>query len=330
LSEESASYKTCLIFGAGISHAYGYPLGIGLIDKIKAKLEFEGNQPSRTALSDLNSMQPYSIDSFLSMKPQYDVIIKAIIAEILFESEEIRKFDKPSEPDHFYRYFFNAIQDQDLTKFSIISFNYDRSLEFYLARAFNSKNGGGRSKSYDHIKNLRIVHIHGRLPELPEGEGLYKNSRSRDIIGYGDYVPKLVNAPSSDQDVNIEFKVNEYISQRQREIWDYGRSAFKTVYENNNKNENAIEYLKEANRILFLGFGFHALNMKILGFENDSSYLDKTIAGTCLKMPTIEQRKLRSNFVQFARNNIFDVSAVDFFRDHCSLLDPNLDTFNRK
>jgi len=142
--------STVLILGAGTSVPYGYPSGRGLVDDLKGdnpkrkeiliQLQFQKPEIDEfTAV--LRKAEPPSIDHFLENNPRFTDLGKACIAyEILKRENENRlyhpKVDKEGSIRSWYRDLADRIADSAdeiaFNNLSIVTFNYDRSLEHFL------------------------------------------------------------------------------------------------------------------------------------------------------------------------------------------------------
>jgi len=141
--------KTVLVLGAGASWPYGFPTGQGLIKNILDGTR-ETSQHFWATLRDagvdddlirafhrtLARTQFDSIDIFLEYQPEYREVGKLAIAAALIPCErEENLANPPIEGRHWYKFLFQRLMQRDGftgSKLSIISLNYDRSLQQYL------------------------------------------------------------------------------------------------------------------------------------------------------------------------------------------------------
>ena len=93
--------------------------------------------------------------------------------------------------------------------------------------------------------------------------------------------------------------------------------------QNNDLNSIAKGFLDESDRVFFLGFAYHELNMKILGFGENSNFKTKKIAGTSLNMGNIEIKGIQKRYPEIKL--LQPVDCLTFFRDYFSITDPSLD-----
>ena len=256
--------------------------------------------------------------------PTHDSTAKAIIAELLFECEIDVKLAIPSA-QNFYQFLFDNIRPENYKNYRIISFNYDRSFEHYFARAIRTLLGCDYSMAIKKLDELKIEHIHGRLSALP-GEDKFKNGKERDQFEYGYYRSKLNRGPTVmvlNQRDPSEDRRQAFVQQQKHSMWTYGQSSFKTVYQNNDLNSVAKSFIDESDRVFFLGFAYHELNMKILGFGEHTNFKNKKMAGTSLNMGNIEVKGIQKKYPEIKL--LKPVDCLTFFKDHFSITDPSLD-----
>lgn len=282
------SIPTVLVLGAGASFPYGYPSGSQLIDNIIQRLGGRGTYtPNYFAellelkfpeehihdfITHLRRSKVRSIDDFLDHRKEFREIGKIAIAQAIIGCEQGNPEIDPlfnvstgapnSLLERWYPLLLDAMSCSADTlcdnRLSIVTFNYDRSLEHFLHLSWISKYGPAASpKIIAAIKHLNIVHVHGKLGDLPWEGG--KNPRD---YGTRKNLEELKNS-------------GELIS---------------ILYEGDRQSaefERARERLEQAERVLFLGFGYHKSNLKRLGVRN----LDpnrKYILGTRYQVENLE------------------------------------------
>ena len=169
--------KTTLILGAGASAPYKFPTGFELTQKI---LALEGNIELLIYFSDQSSplvkqfFQSFrmstatSIDSFVAKNPRYTEVARTAIAIVLMGMEDHEVFFNHTINDHWYRYLVNKLCPDnwdafDPSRLRIVTFNYDVSLEFFLATAVSHMYGKGATDVIEKLKKLEIVHVYGKL-----------------------------------------------------------------------------------------------------------------------------------------------------------------------
>jgi len=245
--------KTVLVLGAGASKPYSFPTGTELIFHIAndfsspnaVRVEKIMPHEYRHFVDELRKAQPYSIDEFLENHPSLANIGKKAIAMHLLPSEYASQaqMEDISKKDHWYRYLKAAMNAPfslwGQNQLRIITFNYDRSLEYYLFRAVKGSYEGVDDAEYAKTLNqISILHVYGRLGSLDwQSQG--------SVVRYG-------NEP----DYSAE------------EIEDASR-GIKVLHDGTDDEVlsnfiQAQEWLEWADRVLFLGFGFHEDNAKRL------------------------------------------------------------------
>lgn len=204
--------KTLFITGAGASKAYGFPLGSELYDNI-----FDGtyenlyrNFIEQTPMPDiekqefLSKAQEFaervkhatnkSLDFFLSNNRHFLERGKEAICLIILKCEDesciIRNStDKEyKENDWLTILFQNWIDDiHHMDEFienriSFLTFNYDRSIEYFLHKKFINSYTSIPNKNIERIlNNIEIAHVYGQIGKLPWQD---KSSRSKSYENY--------------------------------------------------------------------------------------------------------------------------------------------------
>ena len=242
--------RTVIILGAGASRPYGFPTGRELRDEVIRisgktwaapieKLGFKYNEYGEFA-SALARSGYESVDAFLEDRPQYTDIEKAAIALNLVKFELPRALFPPEQPrDHWYEVLWSKMKAPSWAGFkknslAIITFNYDRSLEHYLATLVCNNYNIRLATAARGIRSLPILHVHGTLGE------------------YG--------TPPYNED--------PYGRRIDTQLLDIARQSIEIVHESDASSssfQKANQLIKDANKILFIGFGYHLSNMKKLG-----------------------------------------------------------------
>lgn len=281
------SKPTVLILGAGASAPYGFPLARGLRDLVCrlpntaaagaiADLGY-GPEELREFVQTLRYSGCTSVDWFLEDHPEFTEVGKAAIAAALIPFENPDRLFPPGAPtSHWYELLLNTLYSSggafDGSSLSIVTFNYDRSLEHYLFRVLQTRSGAA-DRAAENLARLEIVHVHGRLG------GLYP------LVSDGrPYLPQI----SSDK-----------IRTAADQIIVVGEASGKTV-----EFERARALLFEAERIIFLGFGFHPESIRRLGvFEepwNDEHCRRVQVQGTKFGVPPPAWEQIRSEVLMHA------------------------------
>ena len=251
---------TVLVLGAGASMPYGFPSGHDLFFKIKKDL-INQSQDKRylwgrlrtlgikeEVISDfqdaLNYADSPSVDAFLEHRPEFLRVGKLAIAINLIPYEDEKRLfnigKSDDVPASWYRYLMDKLDAKDCGEFihnkiSIITFNYDRSLEHYLYTALKYRYGINDEECAKSISAIPIVHVHGSLGLLPWQKGTYCRS-------YENTLSLSEIALASEQIIVMSEK-------------DSGAPVFYTIH----------NLLEKASKIFFLGFGYHNTNLQRLG-----------------------------------------------------------------
>ena len=210
---------TVLIVGAGASRAYGYPLGQELVDKLTARFNtlpeqqrqfldtagFSESKNDEFAEALRLSLQN-SIDAFLEHQPGFRKIGKFRLAHTLVNCENPAWFTDPQDAeDHWYRYLFNKL-DAPFERFaenklSVITFNYDRSLEQALYVSLLNRYPVNNAEVADAIRQIPIVHVHGTLGahdwQEPDGRAYGSVEGAEDLVKASESI-KIISEAADD------------------------------------------------------------------------------------------------------------------------------------
>lgn len=312
--------KVVLVLGAGASNPYGFPLGGKIVrDILKGQITPQWTQMIQQVgfnYSDFQSLQRDllyarmpSIDAFLEVRREYEVLGKALIALYIADKENeglLYKVKEDGEEDQdWYQYLFNlVIRESDIREFttkklSFITYNYDRSLEFFLYNAMRQqlriKNDDG---AYEVFKQIDIVHLHGKIGEL-----------AVDKIGVG--------AGRAYKQIESESELNT------------ARAGIKIIYEDVAKDpvfEKALQLMKEAQVLIFLGFSYHPTNVSRLRMKEVFSIPPKTIVGTAkgmteseIAMQVVPQFNFPGVSMGVALHQFPTITALQFLRNNLHL-----------
>ncbi len=145
---------------------------------------------------------------------------------------------------------------------SFITFNYDRSIEQFLFTALSNTYGAPADEVSEVLRGIRIVHVHGQLGYLPW----------QDANGWP---------------YEKVFDTNETRARAER---------IKIIYEAIDADEDflaAQAILADAERIHFLGFGYHETNMRRLGFPRPGN---KEVRGSCFQLTRHEIQQILEKY----------------------------------
>lgn len=255
--------RTVLVVGAGASKPYGFPLGRELRDAV-IRAAHDTGMASRIGpiggyddelqefATDLAESGYSSVDAFLENRSEWTKIGKAAMALCLLSSEmqsSQRLFPPGQPPDHWYetlwsRWGGGSWHSFKSTPLTIVTFNYDRSLEHYLIRVA-ANNYGLRPETV--ARQLPIIHVHGSL---------------------GDYCEYPYGAEATDDVHHAARSAIRIVHEAQKDDPNVLRA------------QGAI---LESERVLFVGFGYHPQNMARLGFADKRRKIsnpDRMVLGT--------------------------------------------------
>jgi hypothetical protein len=317
---------TVLIVGAGASKPFGFPIGTELKERICSELldtktdvhiiinEFNGSQ-LQSFVKDLKYSGFYSVDAFLEVRQEYEKIGKRAIAAILLE-EEARNENQLFASNTWFQYLFNILTNNSKNldsfqsnKISIITYNYDRAIEHYLFTALKSSFGKPDQEIKTVMENLNIIHLHGSLGKLPWQGGKYPFNYTH----FDGSVSSLAIRQAKSSQQSIERK--RTILCRAMEV---ATDAIKIIHEVELKNDmqfqNAIQALKKAQTVYFLGFGFSETNLKRLDYRNWNNL--RKCAGTIYGIDAQTQTLLRDTLFgeKEVRFEGHDKTCYDFLR----------------
>ena len=247
---------TVFVLGAGASKEYGFPLGNHLKDQMVlwgARPEIQ-NQLTRlgfdkTLLADfreaLHRTKHPTIDIFLEYKPSFRDIGAHLIAQTLIPKEAEGSLFPQRD---WYAHLFDGLDFENdgpnARNLAIVTLNYDRSLEHFLRRNIDYNCRESRSQfAKEKLSQIRIVHAHGALGVYPD-------------VAYGKGDP-------DDDTVHKAATQIKIVSDRLEDSADF---------------QDAQKTIAWAERIVFLGFGYHRQTLASLLKTSDSK--GQTVLGT--------------------------------------------------
>ena len=240
---------TVLILGAGASAPFGFPIGSELREKI---LRDFGNDlaPGVEVLTKIGYSRGEirsfceafrfsgkdSIDAFLERRNTLIEIGKAAIALEMIPCESLAGLFK--DGNNLYSYLINRYLNASPAEFtqnklSVLTYNYDRSFEQYLFTSLKNSFGLEDYEAAIMVNSIPIVHLHGHLGTLPwqrEGGRDYAQDSTPEAIRQASQTIKIIHRPV--------------------ETYPEFLKAYKLI--------------EKAERLIFLGFGYHEDNVKRL------------------------------------------------------------------
>ena len=289
-------YSYVFIIGAGGGKPYKFPLGDELyknicnnyLGKVEAWLRnmdiynfprdvfIEGAEEYTNALSQTIGI---SIDKYLNINKKFKKPgIHSIISEIYSAEQDSflpSNMNSNSIQGDWFTYLFKKlIQNFDTAedllnfnenKINFITFNYDRSLEHFL---FENLYGVVRNANISRqriaqvFNKIPFIHIYGQIGFLPWQKEIYDEKQNyynapESILSYGgkNILPMEVGLGFS--------KMIEIMYEERKDHIELNL---------------AKQLIKKADRVMFLGFGYDELNLKILGIPETIS--GKQVYGT--------------------------------------------------
>ncbi len=185
------THPTVFVLGAGASEPYGFPTGPQLLRNLLLTLHradrgayvsaFEcllhlGYSEEKIAQfrDALAASGRTSVDAFLEHRPEFmDIGKVAMAAELIPCEKHNRLFGVDvAANEHWYQVLFNKLStDFDhwgKNDVAFLTFNYDRSLEYYLITAIRNAYGKSFAEAVKIVEALRFIHLYGDLGQLTE------------------------------------------------------------------------------------------------------------------------------------------------------------------
>ena len=278
--------RTVLVLAAGASAPYGFPTGQQLIKEIslhfeeyafatgtRDAVEIRRRMAANEFVRSLQLSDPSSIDVFLEHNPPMSEFGKEAIASVLLrieQEEALFDWNEERRKDHWYQYLWDRLSADGADNFGkaplkIVTFNYDRSLEHYLFVVIRNMFHMGPEAAGQVLKRLPITHVHGQLGRLPWQDG------QDPPVPYGPDAAHplgetIANATKGIRIISDDISMGVALRQAQ-------------------------EYLRDAQVIAFLGFGYLPLNLERL-FKRIEYRADTiTITGTCSGFTEAERQQ---------------------------------------
>ena len=313
---------TVFVLGAGASQPYGFPVGRTLADEVCGHLS--GTDPStefRYALgqcgirNDVAEQMAFyvsmresgcaTLDEFVQAEGnrKYLPLVKASIIARLVACEEPRllfpdlpEYKEPlamaSDPCDWYAYLFDRMRTAEAEQFrsnqlKVITFNFDRSFEYRLFLMLRGSYGLSDLDATKLCTSVPVLHVHGSL-----GGPAWLGERRPESRTY---------EPSATRE-------------QRRELMDRIRIVHEEI--DQRVLETAHEWIVSAQRIAFIGFGYHRINIQRLNMHvpHPSAVIWGTTLGfSGIESETIERRFGNRGQTRLRLNCPFD--ALTFLRE---------------
>lgn len=265
---------TVLVLGAGASACFGFPTGYQLFEQVASdpgggrdgtialELVQRGYDPNqvRSFVRALRHSGLTSVDSFLEHRPEFLEVGKAAIARALIPCEAhtalYERRTGPSWYDYLYARLAAPPDRFAENKLSVLTFNYDRSFEYYLFTALSNTHNLSERDAAALVEKLPIVHLYGQLGTLRELDGVgrgYRPDVETDSIKVAAAGIRIITEPERD---DARFK-------------------------------QAWELLSTAETIRFLGFGYDPTNIERL--RKNAHFRTKNFFGSALGLSQREK-----------------------------------------
>lgn len=306
--------RTVFILGAGASKPYGYPTGSELREKICNNFT---NQDSYFIHNDtykqsqLMLAQKFanlfreagantSIDLFMKRndKTQFTNIGKIAILFFILEAEYASKFDEDMDKEKrgkdWYAPLLNKMM-RTLTTYdsykkfgdnavTFITFNYDRSLEYYVHKCFKSNFKSAPEEYLQKIGGeiIKIHHVYGKIADLPwqNPDGYFQNYKPH---RFADYIEDMIK--------NIQ-----------------------TIYEMTKEvKEDIRSSIVKAKQIFFLGFGYAKENLEAIGIPEvlKGGSRARKIYGTAQGLPENRLKEITNMFAAYTSLKSIHIENTD-------------------
>lgn len=297
------SRKICLILGAGASRPYMLPTSRDLRHIIlgerwaKAAFERLGFDPALTAVQrydaallqagfsekeigifrrEFFNAQRVSIDAFLAWrKEDFEAIGKfaAALGVLMCERGDYLNED-------WYQWLLEElIQDGidfDASNLRVITFNYDRSFEFYFWRAFRSTFKLNEAQADEMLARIKVLHVYGHCGEFRSGV---------EVVPYGGNNGHPEQADKASKYINVVAP----------------RSLPPTTAQ-------IRQMISESEQVCFLGFGFWKENLDVLALDKT----DKKIYASALHLAEGIKRRVKARLSpEFIKKLVFGDQSQD-------------------
>lgn len=242
---------------------------------------------------DFSNSPKTSIDTFLENRPEFLELGKILIAISIMQKEHDNNFANKSHT--WYYHLFNTISSSwesfDKNRLSIITYNYDRSLEYFLVKSLMATYGKSYEDCIEKVEKIPIIHVHGKVGGYAWGVG----ARLYDNHGF---------APSSIRDAANSLNIiTEGIN---NEVYDKVRDVI---------SASEVKYV--------LGFGFDDRNMTNIDFGQYADYFYATRYGLS-DLQLLEIRDKSKGKIIFSGSE--QNTIMDFFKYEATLTGNNSGT----
>jgi len=333
--------RTTYIIGAGASYELGLPTGEDLKGIIADLLDINFDSHSQTSgnYQIVDALRPYSreqnedlnlyinecihisknmplsisIDNFIDThkgNEKLELCGKMGIVQSIIQAEKSSLlYQEKNQEINFnelnktwYLSFFKTITENcvienlpnRLKLITLIIFNYDRCMEHFLINALKQYYNIDDRAAISLVSNIKIIHPYGTIGPLP-----WQISNSNNYVEFGESV-----------------KTNCLIENAQN---------IKTFTEGveSNRIKELHNIMSKSRRIIFLGFAYHKLNMKLLGkggFFASYQSEDVECFGTSFGMSKNDKElvinSIQALYAEKIKTNIENLTCFDSFNEY--------------
>jgi hypothetical protein len=268
---------TVLVLGAGASCPYGFPTAKQLRNHICEAFSSRDTPASRLLGDNAAPAEKFlefreafwksgtsSVDAFLEGRPEFLDVGKFAIAYCLIPLEsEANLYTPPGDAGDWYQHLSERLNPSfdefEHNKLSIVTFNYDRSLEHYLFTSLLNWHGRSVDDCIEKFAKLPIVHVYGQLGKIP-----YPQPGCRQYLPFGEDEKKVHGAVvGASQGITL-------------------------LHEKESELEEVHNLLTAAERVCFLGFSYHPLNLARLALKDSVVGRSRQVFGTARGFKTGE------------------------------------------
>jgi hypothetical protein len=287
------------VLGTGASAAYGFPSGLQLLERItRGSLEADTTlhcSEYRAFQTALEGTSDDTVDAFLESQPSFEAIGRKAIAEWLIRCEEVESLRKnPNRRGWVRRLLQIRLPPKPLDPnvgvgLSFVTFNYDRSLEMLLFICMQSKYQTSTEDTAALCKAIPITHVYGSLGALP-------------------------------WEIQTERRTRAYTRNVTPETVEIAADQIKVIHQEmdvQKQFDSAWVKFMNAERIYFLGFGYHQANLERLRIDLDS--IDSLqVAGTSMNVSERRRRELTRDFPRLALIHP-SIDIFEFLSEHADI-----------
>ena len=209
----------------------------------------------------------------------------------------------PMDDNNWYRYLFQLMTKEGLGGFKennlqIVTFNYDRSFEFFFLNALMSTYGLNFHYAQEQLSHIRIIHVHGQL-------GMLAETSEPGISRTYDADTSAVQVQTAAEGIRIVHEL-----EGERGDW----KGF----------EQAWGALHTARTIVFLGFGYAPENIRRLlrGAEQgreDNGLYGTTYGKTDSEIRTLIQPEIAKFNLQLVQTTASNQRVLEYIKNNLEL-----------